>query len=69
MHLEGGGWCYTEADCVERSKTDLGSSKNYVSAYAFSGLLSASSIINPNFYNWNMVFVAYCDGVSFLGNV
>ena len=29
VHHEGGGWCYNEADCVSRSKGDLGSSKGY----------------------------------------
>ena len=69
MHLQGGGWCVTEDECVKRSKTNLGSSKDYPETRTFHGLLSASETINPDFYNWNMVYVAYCDGVSFLGNV
>jgi len=29
VHMEGGGWCYNETLCVERSKTRLGSSKSW----------------------------------------
>ena len=31
VHMEGGGWCYNEADCMARSKTDIGSSKGWKS--------------------------------------
>ena len=29
------------------------------------GLLSTDPRFNPNFYNWNLVYVYYCDGASF----
>ena len=29
IYLEGGGWCYDEDDCFERSSTKLGSSKDW----------------------------------------
>jgi hypothetical protein len=29
------------------------------------GFMSADPAINPDFYNWNMVFFNYCDGASF----
>lgn len=29
IELEGGGWCVNEADCLSRSKTDIGSSKSW----------------------------------------
>lgn len=29
IFLEGGGWCYDEQDCLSRSKTVLGSSKQW----------------------------------------
>ena len=69
IHLEGGGWCYDEDECVLRSKTDLGSSKNWPDTYTDSGLLSDDCTINPYFCGWSMVFVKYCDGASFAGNV
>ena len=33
------------------------------------GLFSYNSIENPLSYNWNKVFVPYCDGASFSGSV
>eukprot|EP00854_Cymbomonas_tetramitiformis_P007035 gene7035-8391_t len=29
IFFEGGGWCYSEADCANRARTDLGSSVSY----------------------------------------
>ena len=70
VHMEGGGWCYDEDECVERSKTDLGSSKKWPPSGDFTfGFLGDNKLFNPDFYNWNMVFIAYCDGTSFSGNV
>lgn len=70
IHMEGGGWCYNEDACVERSKTDLGSSKRWSPSAEFApGFLSDSKLLNPDFYDWNIVFIAYCDGASFSGNV
>ena len=37
--------------------------------YTLSGLLSDDCTINPYFCGWSMVFVGYCDGSSFAGNV
>lgn len=68
VHLQGGGWCGNDADCLSRSTTALGSS-TYMSPVGLSGFLSNSPTDNPDFYNWNRVFVRYCDGGSFSGNV
>ncbi|KAL0289471.1 UNVERIFIED_CONTAM: Pectin acetylesterase 11 [Sesamum calycinum] len=35
----------------------------------FTDILSEDQTINPDFYNWNRVFVAYCDSSSYLGDV
>ncbi|CAN4128318.1 unnamed protein product [Withania somnifera] len=35
----------------------------------FSGMLSNDPKSNPEFYNWNRVYVRYCDGGSFTGDV
>jgi hypothetical protein len=69
IHFEGGGWCFNEELCVERSKTSLGSSKFWAHNTTFGGLLSPNQQTNPNFYNWNVAFLNYCDGASFAGNV
>ena len=70
IHLEGGGWCYDEELCVSRTKTYLGSSKYWTSdTLDISGLFSDDCTINPYFCGWSMVYVRYCDGASFAGNV
>jgi len=69
IHLEGGGWCYNEDDCVERSKGSLGSSKFWPPTVTYSGLLSDDCTVNPDFCGWSMIFIGYCDGASFAGNV
>ena len=70
IHLEGGGWCYDEKLCLERSKTNLGSSKKWPAVHEFkSGFVSDNENVNPVFFDWNLVFVPYCDGASFTGNV
>ncbi|QDZ20222.1 pectin acetylesterase [Chloropicon primus] len=71
VFLEGGGWCFNEQDCYERSKTILGSSKQWAQTRSdrSSQIFSADPKENPDFYNWNLVDVAYCDGASFSGNV
>ncbi|XVE57251.1 hypothetical protein DITRI_Ditri04bG0076700 [Diplodiscus trichospermus] len=69
VHMEGGGWCESVETCLSRRKTDLGSSKEMVKQFGFSGLLSSQQKSNPDFYNWNRIKVRYCDGSSFTGDV
>ena len=69
FHLEGGAWCFDEDDCVSRTETMLGSSDLMPETFFFSGILSDDCKVNPHFCGWSMIFVAYCDGASFAGNV
>ncbi|GFP81555.1 protein notum homolog [Phtheirospermum japonicum] len=70
VYLPGGGWCDTTSSCVNRVKTQpgLSSTINITTTY-FGGILSPRKIHNPDFYNWNRVYVVYCDGSSFVGDV
>ena len=68
VHLEGGGWCYNEDECAQRSRTPLGSSKSWAPTFEPQGFLSDNASANADFYDWNVVFVKYCDGASFAGN-
>jgi len=78
LYLEGGGWCGQETlgdnfvqSCYERSKTSLGSKIGFINSLVISRLvrlLSSKEKYNPNFYNWNKVFVRYCDGSSFFSD-
>jgi len=71
IHHEGGGWCYSTPECFARSKTNLGSSKAYgktINTSKMGGYFSPDPKVNSLMYNWNKVFLAYCDGASFSGN-
>lgn len=68
LHLEGGGWCGTKRDCLDRSKTALGSSTFWPPTQEFHGFLSDNATVNPDFYNWTMIYLMYCDGMSFTGD-
>ena len=54
VHLEGGGWCYNERDCLARSKTSIGSSSGWASAGVpamdggANGVLSSDKAQNPD---------------------
>eukprot|EP00463_Aulacantha_scolymantha_P000525 TRINITY_DN1319_c0_g2_i1.p1 TRINITY_DN1319_c0_g2~~TRINITY_DN1319_c0_g2_i1.p1 ORF type:complete len:383 (+),score=89.85 TRINITY_DN1319_c0_g2_i1:109-1257(+) len=68
IHMQGGGWCENLDSCLGRSGGDLGSSKNYpATANLGGGYFDNNPAVNPQMYNWNMVFMRYCDGGSFSG--
>lgn len=78
IHLQGGGWCVNEQDCVGRSKGGLGSSAGYAQDKegilggfdgGAHGLFSNDSSVNPDFHDWNKVYFRYCDGGSMAGEV
>lgn len=67
--MQGGGWCGNLGSCLSRSKGDLGSSKNYPpTANLGRGYFDDNPTVNPQMYNWNKVFMRYCDGGSFSGS-
>ena len=68
LHLEGGGACADERQCLDRSKTALGSSTFWPPSGEFHGFLSDNATVNPDFYDWNIVYLMYCDGSSFTSN-
>ena len=57
--------------CYKRLKRNIGSNRfpiidRFFISY-FSKLFSRKQSMNPNFYNWNKIFVKYCDGNIFQG--
>ena len=66
FYFEGGGWCYSLADCYGRSQGNLGSSKNRPATGSMGGLLSDDCSVSP-LCNYNIVWLAYLDGNSFSG--
>nr|XP_025888422.1 pectin acetylesterase 8-like [Solanum lycopersicum] len=69
IYLEGGSWCESIPDCLDRSTTSLGSSNHMKQHDFFAGVLHNTSKQNPDFHNWNRVKVKYCDGSSFTSDV
>ncbi|EDO39429.1 predicted protein, partial [Nematostella vectensis] len=68
LYLQGGAWCDSAENCYHRSKTNLGSSRNYKHLMDAGGILSDKMHENKHFHSWNVVYVPYCDGASFTGN-
>jgi len=73
VYFLGGAYCVTLDDCVARSHTDLGSSANWTSFPtdtfdAEEGLFSTDPIVNPDFHDWNMARIQYCDGYWYAGD-
>ncbi len=69
IHQQGGGWCESMKDCFDRSHSALGSSSSYAKLSPLSGgYFDTRPAVNPMMYNWNLVFMPYCDGGSFSGD-
>ncbi|CAI5476453.1 unnamed protein product [Closterium sp. Yama58-4] len=76
IHLLGGGWCASEGECVNRTLTSVGSSKNWAAdpelrkgdqhAPKMRGILSERRRSNPAFHSWNLVVMLYCDGGGYM---
>ncbi|VAH70356.1 unnamed protein product [Triticum turgidum subsp. durum] len=66
---KGGGWCSTVKECSGSRLSTKGSS-NFMKPIRFmgNGILGGDQLQNPDFYNWNKVYVRYCDGASFSGD-
>lgn len=79
VYFQGGGWCeglnetlpeYTcLQSCLDRISTNYGSSNSYSLYMNYDNTyMSTNPNVNPVAYNWNTIFVPYCDGGSFTGN-
>ena len=78
IYFEGGGCCGQDTlgddiieSCFKRANSSSGSKIGYFSSLIISRfirLLSSKEKYNPNFYNWNKIFVRYCDGAIFLSD-
>ncbi|CAI7734870.1 unnamed protein product [Closterium sp. NIES-53] len=78
---QGGAWCYSVRSCRRRALTLLGSSSLWphpshpdfntqlkrLTGYGMDGMLHVSAAVNPRFFNWHVVLIAYCDGAAFSG--
>ncbi|CAD8060863.1 unnamed protein product [Paramecium primaurelia] len=73
LHFQGGsrigGQTYEQLvkSAYTRSKTDLGSSKNLNQQMLYSGWFGRTKNGNEHYYNWNMIYLNYCDGTQHQG--
>lgn len=79
IYTKGGGWCVSDASCLGRSSTELGTSTlplftpnvDYTTFEETSRfmLLHANETLNPQAWNWTRIFLPYLDGGSQTGDV
>ena len=68
LFMEGGGWTFSDHASVGRSKTDLGSSKNYPPGEHFDPGYEGSYMFQHAPYDdATIVYNKYCDGGSWTG--
>lgn len=60
VQLQAGGSCGTYDSCLDRSRSLLGSSRNYSDFMTGTFVASDDPGENPMFSSWNKVFVPYC---------
>ena len=60
INLAGGGACFEEADCSNRSETSYGSSAFDSDSKRGDGLIDPSCDVNPGFCEATHVHVMYC---------
>ena len=65
--LEGGGICQSNADCFTRSQSGIGSSNYWAETMTGEQLSSSDCTANPDFCQWNHVWVPYCSGDIWVG--
>jgi hypothetical protein len=81
IHHEGGGWCQMETpyqswpndNCLARSTTRLGTLSQDPESAVWDETVnvpygSANRGVNPLMWNWNSVYLRYCDGGTFTGD-
>ncbi|MFH1712075.1 MAG: pectin acetylesterase-family hydrolase [Patescibacteria group bacterium] len=70
IHLQGGGSCGYDEECIDRWKTQRFrmSSSSYPNQMAGSGIMSPDPDKNPYFADYNHVYVKYCSSDVWAGN-
>ncbi|KAL7159700.1 hypothetical protein ABFS83_01G045400 [Erythranthe nasuta] len=69
IYVEGGAWCLSKDNCLLRSQGMMGSSRKRSNNPYFTGIIDGDQTFNPDFYNWNRIYLPYCDGASFMADV
>lgn len=67
VFFQGGGWCSSPTNCLDRAGSDLGSSKKWPATYT--DTYEGSAVFDaPGFEDFHVVYAMYCDGGSWSGN-
>ncbi|CAE8675217.1 unnamed protein product [Polarella glacialis] len=68
IFFEGGSFCSSDLDCAERSGGYLGSTKNDSATMTLDyPFFATAQTESPLMWNWNHVYVRYCDGGYYSG--
>ena len=75
IYFEGGGWCFSAADCVLRARSPLGTNTSKpgkpprvpVDHGNVGAVVDPCCSVSTDFCDYNKVFFHYCDGASFVG--
>ena len=67
VHLNGGGWSYTESAMRIRSRMYFGNSARYAWVKRTPTILDSGGPKPPEFDSWNKVFFPYCSGDMYVG--
>ena len=65
---EGGGWCGSDMNCLERSSTELGSSLSYPQQISGDEGIEAVALY-AYLEDYTIIYAKYCDGSSWTGNI
>lgn len=70
IHLQGGGSCRTIDDCNQRKKNSPGlmTGRKGTATFTSDGIYSSSPSKNPDFYQYNWVWILYCSSDGWIGD-
>jgi hypothetical protein len=70
IYLQGGGGCASEPACMRRAENDptLVSSRDMPATIIGDGIISTVPTVNPDFANYNHVFLHYCSSDAYAGD-
>jgi hypothetical protein len=57
---QGGGWCQTTDECVQRANTSLGSSTTWAATSTQGDIMDRNPAVNPLMADWTFVYLPYC---------
>ncbi|MBW2158576.1 MAG: hypothetical protein JRH14_01230 [Deltaproteobacteria bacterium] len=70
IHLQGGASCGNPQACLDRAQSSpwLTSSASYPDTLSRNGLFAADLGLNPDFFDWNAVYIGYCSSDTWRGS-